>query len=41
MAKGTGYGFMLKTRYAYLEVSDQQKGVSPPPLEVGMDEIVG
>jgi SagB-type dehydrogenase family enzyme len=34
MAK-TGQAFMEKTYYKYLERSDQQRGVPPPPLQVG------
>ena len=30
---GTGREFVEKTKYKYLEPSDQQKGVSPPPLD--------
>jgi SagB-type dehydrogenase family enzyme len=34
MAK-TGQAFMERTYYQHLERSDQQKGVPPPPLQVG------
>jgi SagB-type dehydrogenase family enzyme len=32
--KGQGKEFMEKTRYSYLETSDQQKGLPQPPLEL-------
>ena len=31
---GTGNEFMEHTRYKYLGISDQQKGVPQPPLEL-------
>ena len=42
MANKIGVEFMHKTRYEYLGVSDQRKGVPPPPLEVpaGEEETV-
>lgn len=33
--RGIGKEFMEKTKYKYLEVSDQNKGLPPPPLELG------
>jgi SagB-type dehydrogenase family enzyme len=36
--KGIGHEFMERTYYKYLDVSDQRKGLPPPPLEVGVDE---
>ena len=32
MVKGTGRKFMEKTKYKYLEKSDQVKGLPQPPL---------
>ena len=34
MTSGTGREFMERTRYRYLGVSDQMKGLSQPPLEL-------
>jgi len=34
MSSGTGREFMERTRYRYLGVSDQMKGLSQPPLEL-------
>lgn len=36
--RGIGKEFMEKTRYKYLEVSDQRKGLPQPPLEIGPKE---
>jgi SagB-type dehydrogenase family enzyme len=38
MMKGIGKEFMLKTRYKYLEKSDQNKGLPQPPLELPSEE---
>lgn len=34
MAQSTGREFMHKTRYEFLEESDQRKGIAQPPLEL-------
>ena len=43
METGIGSEFIRRTQHAYLEVSDQQKGVPPPPLvspaEDGVERI--
>ena len=39
MSKGIGAEFMEKTKYRYLEESDQRKGLPQPPLELGYDEL--
>jgi len=36
--RGIGKEFMEKTRYKYLEKSDQRKGLPQPPLELGPEE---
>ena len=38
MAAGTGREYMRKTRYAYLETSDQQRGRPAPPVVETMTE---
>ncbi|MBU5675568.1 SagB/ThcOx family dehydrogenase [Alkaliphilus sp. MSJ-5] len=37
MSKGIGKEFMEKTKYKYLEESDQDKGLPQPPLELGYE----
>jgi len=37
MSKGIGKEFMEKTKYQYLEESDQNKGLPQPPLELEYD----
>ena len=34
MSKGIGHDFMMRTRYRYLDMSDQMKGIPQPPLEL-------
>lgn len=41
MSRGIGKEFMEKTKYQYLEESDQDKGLPQPPLELGYDPNVG
>lgn len=36
--RGIGKEFMERTRYKYLEESDQNKGLPQPPLELGLEE---
>ncbi|KON31583.1 nitroreductase [miscellaneous Crenarchaeota group-15 archaeon DG-45] len=38
MKQGIGKEFMDRTRYKYLEESDQSKGLPQPPLELGPEE---
>ncbi len=38
MKKGIGQEFMEKTKYKYLEESDQRKGIEKPPLQTAYDE---
>jgi len=37
MSRGIGKEFMEKTKYQYLEESDQDKGLPQPPLELEYD----
>ncbi len=38
MAKDTGQKFMEHTKYQYLEMSDQDKGIEQPPIELEYDK---
>ena len=38
MSQRSGQEFLEKTKYKYLHVSDQMRGLSPPPLEAGFDK---
>ncbi|MCG3253773.1 MAG: nitroreductase, partial [Candidatus Heimdallarchaeota archaeon] len=38
MKKGIGQEFMEKTKYKYLEESDQRKKVKNPPLQIAYDK---
>ncbi|WP_432664134.1 SagB/ThcOx family dehydrogenase [Wukongibacter baidiensis] len=38
MNKGIGHEFLEKTKYQYLDVSDQDKGIKQPPLEQEHDK---
>ncbi|HUT82322.1 MAG TPA: SagB/ThcOx family dehydrogenase [Candidatus Bathyarchaeia archaeon] len=38
MTKGIGPEFMEKTKYKYLEESDQKKGLENPPLQIAYDK---
>lgn len=38
MTKGIGQEFMEKTKYKYLEMSDQRKGIPAPKLQLDFDE---
>lgn len=38
MAKGIGQEFMKKTKYEYLEISDQEKGIKQPSIELEYDK---
>lgn len=41
MSNGIGKEFMKKTKYQYLEESDQEKGLPQPPLELEYDTNLG
>lgn len=41
MVRGIGKEFMEKTRYKYLEESDQNKGLPQPPLELDYEKSKG
>jgi SagB-type dehydrogenase family enzyme len=41
LVRGIGKEFMEKTRYKYLEQSDQNKGLPQPPLELDYDKSNG
>ena len=41
LVRGIGKEFMTKTRYKFLEQSDQNKGLPQPPLELAYDESKG
>jgi len=38
MTKGIGQEFLEKTKYKYLDESDQKKGLPNPPLQLAYDE---